>query len=240
MGKPRSRLLTLLAPIRARLSQRQYLVVHLAAGFIFAVIALWIFIAITEGVVHHDRLTRIDASFASWLHSHITARATAFFQGVSFLGSPAVVGTLGVVIAVGLAVTRRWRTLIALLAAFAGSGAINWAIKTVVRRPRPEFSFANVHDASFSFPSGHAMGSLVAYGMLAYLLTRYAPQNRHIGKIVYSLAAALVLAIGISRLYLEVHYLSDVIGGYFAGAIWLTVCISGVELSDFENEGKRS
>ena len=82
----------------------------------------------------------------------------------------------------------------------------------------------------WSFPSGHAMGSLVAYGMLAYLLLRETHLGRHQRMLVIISAALLVLLIGLSRLYLGVHYFSDVIGGYAAGVVWLAACISGLEI----------
>ena len=236
----RERSFNFLTRFRSRLSQRQYLAVHLLFGFAVAVVSLWAFIAITEDIVHHDRLTQIDGSFASWLHVHITPNAVAYFKAASFVGSPTVVGVVGILAALGLGVKRQWRSFIALIAAFLGSGAINWSIKQLIQRPRPEYSFANVHDASFSFPSGHAMGSLVAYGIVAYMLIRYCQPGPRLRKIIIAFTVALVFAIGLSRLYLEVHYLSDVIAGYLAGAVWLVVCISGVELSDFEKRAPRS
>lgn len=235
MGQMPNWLFRLVAPLRSRLSKKQYLALHLLLGFIVTVASLWAFIAITEAVLHQDRLTGIDTAFANWLHSQITRRATSVFKGISFLGSPQVVGTVGAVAAIALLIERQWGRALGLLAAFVGTGAINWAIKVVVRRPRPEYSFANVHDASFSFPSGHAMGSLVAYGILAYLLISSRTPNLRARRAVIAATATLVLAIGVSRLYLEVHYLSDVIGGYLAGVIWLLVCISGIELSRLEN-----
>jgi membrane-associated phospholipid phosphatase len=76
----------------------------------------------------------------------------------------------------------------------------------------------------WSFPSGHAMGSFVTYGFLAYLLSRV-PWARFPRRTVTAALAALVLLIGFSRMYLGAHFLSDVIGGYAAAAVWLTFCI---------------
>ena len=78
--------------------------------------------------------------------------------------------------------------------------------------------------SGWSFPSGHAMGSFVTYGFLAYLLTRV-PRVDVPRRTAVAVLAVLVLLIGFSRIYLGAHYLSDVIGGYAAAAVWLTFCI---------------
>ena len=75
------------------------------------------------------------------------------------------------------------------------------------------------------------MGSLIAYGMLLYLLLAHWPRARRHTAPLSAGVVALVLAIGVSRLYLGVHFLSDVIGGYAAGAVWLAVCVTGVEIT---------
>ncbi|HKO15135.1 MAG TPA: phosphatase PAP2 family protein [Gemmatimonadaceae bacterium] len=99
------------------------------------------------------------------------------------------------------------------------------------QRPRPPGAARFLHGASFSFPSGHALGSVIGFGMLAYLLAGFwSPARRH-RFLVAATADLLVLAIGLSRLYLVVHYLSDVIAGYAAGLVWLAACITGVEIA---------
>jgi undecaprenyl-diphosphatase len=126
--------------------------------------------------------------------------------------------------------------LVGWLAAFAGAGLLDSMLKLAIRRPRPAGAQAFLHISilgyshSYSFPSGHALGSLVGYGMLAYLLVSHYESRRARTAIVV-LASVCVLAIGVSRLYLGVHYFSDVVGGYAAGVVWLAVVISGVEIA---------
>src|SRR2546422_3373483 len=100
-----------------------------------------------------------------------------------------------------------------------------------IRRPRPPYAAAFLHHYSWSFPSGHAMGSLIGYGMLAYVLAVLWIHRRSAQISVVLGAALLILAIGLSRLYLGVHYFSDVMGGYAAGLLWLSACISGLEVA---------
>jgi undecaprenyl-diphosphatase len=103
------------------------------------------------------------------------------------------------------------------------------ALKLVIQRPRPDGAAPFLAGASYSFPSGHTLGSVVGYGMLAYLLIRE-PRTTSVarGVVVVSIATALVIAIAVSRLYLGVHYFSDVVGALAAGSLWLSACISGM------------
>src|SRR5205823_14113617 len=93
------------------------------------------------------------------------------------------------------------------------------------------YAAAFLHHYSWSFPSGHAMGSLIGYGMLAYVLVVLRFHRRSTQISVLLGAALLIMAVGVSRLYLGVHYFSDVVGGYAAGLLWLAACISGVEIA---------
>ena len=116
-----------------------------------------------------------------------------------------------------------------MLAVTCGGGALlNVALKTVFHRARPEFA-SEFNVTSWSFPSGHAMDSLMVYGLFAYWLGRRFPRARTATLIA---AAALVLGIGYARVYLGVHYTSDVLAGYCAGLTWLTVCVTGYNFAE--------
>src|SRR5438876_380376 len=121
--------------------------------------------------------------------------------------------------------------LVGWLAAFAGGGLLDVVLKLLIRRPRPPGAAAFLQHFSWSFPSGHAMASLIGYGMLAYVLTLLWIHRRSAQIAVVLGAALLIIAIGFSRLYLGVHYFSDVVGGYAAGVLWLSACISGLEVA---------
>ena len=107
---------------------------------------------------------------------------------------------------------------------------LDWALKTIFHRDRPAFPKAFVHALGFSFPSGHAMGSLIGIGMLAYLII-HSTGKRRAAVTVGVAATLLVLGVGFSRLYLGAHYPSDVLAGFAAGIVWLAACISAVEVS---------
>jgi undecaprenyl-diphosphatase len=107
-----------------------------------------------------------------------------------------------------------------------GGSALCTTLKMIFQRGRPETATEFITHQTWSFPSGHAMNSLIGYGFMAYLLLERTHDRRARAAIVAA-TALLVGIVGFSRLYLAVHYLSDVIAGFLAGATWLLVCIGG-------------
>jgi membrane protein DedA with SNARE-associated domain/membrane-associated phospholipid phosphatase len=225
--------------LRARLSPLGYLGLHLTLGLTLSAAALLLFGSITEDSLPLEGtpLTRFDLSLAAKLAATATPALDRFLVAVSLVGSPAVMAALGIVIAVVLLVRRRWILLVTWLAALAGGGLLDALLKAVIRRPHPAGSFAYLHGETYSFPSSHAMGSLIAFGLLAYLVCRFT-RDRRWDPVITALAASLILLIGFSRLYLGVHYFSDLIVGYAAGAVWLAACLTGAAVAR-EQRGRR-
>ena len=217
--------------VAGRFARGEYLGLHLTIGFVISVAGLWLFGGITEDVIHHDPLTQFDVTLLNWVHARATPAGYAIFNAISLLGSPVTMSVLALGVALLLAVRRQWILFGAWLAAFAGGGLLDEGLKLVIRRPRPPYAAAFLHHYSWSFPSGHAMGSLIGYGMLAYVLVVLWIHRRTPQISVVVAAALLIGAIGLSRLYLGVHYFSDVVGGYAAGLLWLSACISGLEVA---------
>ena len=215
----------------SRFAPGQYLGLHLTIGLAISVAGLWLFGAITEDVIHHDPLTQFDVALLDWLHARATPIGYAVSDAISLLGSPVTLTIVGLGMGLLLAARRQWIVLAGWLAAFVGGGLLGVVLKLVIHRPRPPYAATFLQHYSWSFPSGHAMGSLIGYGMLAYVLALLWIHSRG-GQIAVVLGAAvLVVAVGLSRLYLGVHYFSDVVGGYAAGVLWLSACISGVEVA---------
>jgi membrane protein DedA with SNARE-associated domain/membrane-associated phospholipid phosphatase len=215
----------------ARFASGEYLGLHLTVGFFASVVALWVFGAVTEDVIHHDPLTAVDVQAAAWFRAHALPIGDRIALVATSLGSPAAMTVIAVVVAAVLAYRRWWIVLMGWIAAFAGGAALDWALKRLIQRARPGDPSAFLQGGSFSFPGGHAMGSLIGFGMLAYLLVAFWPWARRHDRAVTIVAFLLVLAIGLSGLYLGVYFLSDVIGGYAAGAVWLTACVTGAEIA---------
>jgi undecaprenyl-diphosphatase len=214
----------------ARFASEEYLGLHLTIGFLLSLVALWIFAGVTEDVVQHDPLTKFDLTLTTWIRAHTTPLGDRIFLFVSAIGSPTAMGVIAGAGALLLVVRRKWLVTTAWVAAFAGAAVLTVILKNIIQRPRPFEATTYLYGTSFSFPSGHALGSLVGYGMLAYVIASTWVETVR-GRVLLGIGTAvLVLAIGISRLYLGVHYFSDVVAGYAAGILWLSVCISGLQV----------
>jgi len=217
--------------VAKRFATTEYLGLHLTVGLLLSLGALWLFGGIAEDVVHHDPLTQFDLTIADALHRHATPTGVAIAKAVSFLGSPGFVAAWGLALAALLVVRRQYLLLGGWVAAVAGGGLLDAALKRVFHRARPVWDVPLLTAHGWSFPSGHAMGSLVAYGMLAYMVLRETHLRRGQAAAVITGAVVLILLIGLSRMYLGVHYFSDVIGGYAAGVVWVAAVVSGLEVA---------
>jgi membrane protein DedA with SNARE-associated domain/membrane-associated phospholipid phosphatase len=211
-----------------RLTPGQYLGLHLTVGLLAAAGGLWLFGGLAEDVLTGDPIVRFDRALDDYLHARATPPLTTFFLIVTALGSIEAMVLLGVIVAAILAWRRRWIFLGSWLAAVAGSAFLNQLLKGLFERPRPYFEHPLLIEPSYSFPSGHAMESFVVYGMLAYFAV-LALRSWKARVAVVCGAALLVMLIGFSRIYLGVHYFSDVLAGYAAGGVWLSSLITGVE-----------
>jgi membrane-associated phospholipid phosphatase len=173
-------------------------------------------------------VTTFDAHQAERVHEYAVnhAQLRNFAAFVTDLGSgpPRIVVVAAVTIM--LLTHRQWR-----LALF--FAATQWLLKEIVgyakeifARPRPHFS----EIGGWSFPSGHATGAMATYGMIAYLVALRWPAHRFRWPLI-ALLAAVVLAVGLSRMLLGVHYFTDVAGGYLLGLAYTSLCVAGIELA---------
>jgi membrane-associated phospholipid phosphatase len=181
------------------------------------------FSQLAEGVAGGGAMVHFDSAVASWLHTNATGFATGVMSVVTQLGGAEVLLAVALVAALALLLRRRVAHAALMVAALAGGEALNWALKAAFDRPRPQFAEPLATAAGFSFPSGHAMVSLTVYGALAFVIAS-GVESRRMRMLVLGSAGALVLVIGFSRVYLGVHYPSDVLAGYSAGLAWLMVC----------------
>jgi undecaprenyl-diphosphatase len=164
----------------------------------------------------------IDTATTTFLHGLASPTLDALMVGVTGLGSSIVLASVAGLASVVLAVRRRRAEAVFVALALVGTLVLNNALKEAFQRPRPGFAWAEALP-EFSFPSGHAMNSFVTYVALALIAWRLG--GRRVGTVALALAIALVVGIGMSRIYLGAHWLTDVIGGYLAGALWL-LCLA--------------
>jgi membrane-associated phospholipid phosphatase len=201
---------------------------HLTLGLSVSLIGLLVFASIAENVFYRTSLVQLDL----WLFEQLQMKPSGYMIAQMFtaLGSRLPLTALTLTVGIILTMRRQWLLLGGWLITVIGGELFNLLLKASFQRPRPEHSEI-LSSESWSFPSGHAMLSLVVYGMLVYLLTVLVPNIGRQRLVILAGAAALILAIGWSRIYLGVHHLSDVVAGYAAGALWLSMCSSVVEVA---------
>lgn len=217
----------LMAFLTERLSPQNYLGLHLTVGLLLSAIFVSILGGIIEDILTGDPLVAVDR----WVIEHIlyfrapsvTKAVTAFTQ----LGGAVVILSGSVIISAYFFIKKRFDSLIAFFAAVLGGNILVLMLKISIHRPRPERPL--VETEGFSFPSSHAMMSVIFYGMIAYFLIRNMKSWRLQVFIVLA-SVFMIFLIGFTRIYLQSHYLSDILAGYAGGLFWLTVCITGFEI----------
>jgi undecaprenyl-diphosphatase len=190
-----------------------------------AALCAWAFGGLTQDVVAHDELARVDPRFESYVVAHRAAWATGVMKSVTWLGSNAVLIPLVLVVGGYFVLRHRdWKPLGKLGASLLGAVLLYDIVKPLVGRARPPTRFDVGYTFSgFAFPSGHATESLAVWGMLA-LLTAATMRRRRYAPFVA--ATLLVAIVGFSRIYLGGHWLSDVLGGYALGGLWLSLLVA--------------
>jgi membrane-associated phospholipid phosphatase len=201
--------------------------IHLAIGALLLVAAAWLFGAIAEDVATGDRLTVLDAVVAQWLHRHATAPLTQAMLVVSNLHSTVAIACYAALAAVALGRKRDWRRLVTVVVCVAGGLALNVLMKLAFHRARPVFDQPLLTLSSYSFPSGHVAASTIFYGLaVAWVFTR--PTRWRWRALAVVGALAMVSLVAFSRMYLGVHYLSDVAAAFAEGVAWLAICLSAL------------
>jgi len=161
----------------------------------------------------------LDQEISSWVQAHRSPELTLLMLLVTHVHAPFGVLVMALLASAVLASRHRWRDLVLFIVTIGGGMLLNLALKQLIHRARPSFETSLVQLDSYSFPSGHAIGSTLFYASLALLLTR---TRWHAASI--ALGATLVLAVAASRVYLGAHYLSDVAAGIALALVWTCLC----------------
>jgi undecaprenyl-diphosphatase len=197
------------------------LVISLFCSAFFLILFAWLSEEVFEG-----GLQRFDSGVRMKVHEFFSPQLTEFMQDMTFLGSVGFLTTLfAIIVAVWLAKGMK-RPAVWLTIAAGGSVVLDVSLKLSFHRTRP-VPFVGVVPLTYSFPSGHALSSFCFYGVLAGLLCARI-QSRAIRILIWAAAATLVLAIGLSRIYLGVHYPTDVVAGYVSAAAWVSTLLFAV------------
>lgn len=209
-----------------RFSRDSTLGLSLTVGMVVVCALGWAFGEITEAVVKGDDLVAADSPVTRWLVAHRAPWLTQVVRGVTQVASAWFVISLLVIVTGVLIARHRPRSVVAMapLSAAGASVAVT-IVKLLIARPRPSVGAVVAVANGFSFPSGHSAQAVATYGALAWIVARGLARRR--ARVATWCAAAVVaLLVGFSRMYLGVHWLSDVVGGYTIGACWLAVVIT--------------
>ena len=190
----------------------------LACAILLLIAFAWLATEVLEGSAQ-----QFDLRSRQFVHQFASPPVTVAMERVTFLGSPAILSVLFAVVVVICILSKRRRPAAWVAIAMGGAFVLDFTLKQAFHRARP-VPFFGLAPHSYSFPSGHALGSLCFYGVLAGLLTARI-RNRLVRVLIWTAGAALVIAIGFSRIYLGVHYATDVIAGYIAAAIWISMLL---------------
>jgi membrane-associated phospholipid phosphatase len=203
---------------------------HLTIGLAVMLVATLTFLVIAGQVGGQDWLSTFDHAFSASLHARSSRSGFLIFSRVSQLGSPAILGIVLIAAAISLGLFRQWSLLAGLVTAMLGGLVLDSSLKHVFQRVGPRLDNPWIAEAGWSFPSGHAIASVVVYGFVAYLLLLVLkrPSQR---VLVIAGFLTMVIAIGFSRIYIGAHYFSDVLAGYVVGVAWLTACVTGCEVA---------
>jgi undecaprenyl-diphosphatase len=192
-------------------------------GLAALAVSVWIFGGVLQDVLAHEEVALFDAPIVSYIASHRLSWVTEGMEVITYTGTEvflaAVAGAGGLTLRYR---TGSWRPLLLLTAAVLGAMSLDFVAKLVIARPRPPVAWMAVPATGFAFPSGHSTESTVTYGALGYLVAQ--AQTAWRAKVAsFTIGALIAFIVGVSRIYLGVHWPTDVIAGLALGSAWLAI-----------------
>lgn len=206
-------------------------------SFIIVVVGINVFVDLTENL-HTEAFLEFDRRVTEYVISFRTPTLNKIFQFFTFVGD-----LYGYLIITAISTVffylkfRNWRFVLEMIFVLAISGLANLALKEVINRARPDAEHL-VSVATLSYPSGHAMSAIAFYGFLIYLFYNF-KLNKWLKTVIILLLGLLIFVIGLSRVYLGVHYPTDIVGGFIAGFIWVIFCVILFHLIDLLRKRRR-
>ncbi|MGZ8252572.1 MAG: phosphatase PAP2 family protein [Methylophilaceae bacterium] len=186
------------------------------------------FAVIATALAKIEALPQFDQALADSIAMSTPPAALQFFALVTHAGDTFTYTLICIALAGAMLLSRRYLLAVGAVMAIGGNSILNTSLKAIFERVRPVHEHGLVVANGWSFPSGHTSGALVTYGIMAYILLRLTHKQWHPAILVS--AVSLVFSIACSRVFLQVHYLSDVIAGALSGLCWLTFTILTIRL----------
>ena len=204
--------------VRYRFSQEAWYGLTLTIAFVLCVGMIWLFMEVTESWIDEGVLYAFDQSVNQQIQDLLSDGAIQMIAWFTYLGGGPFAAIASVLLAVLFIVRKTWWRLLALFITMGLGNAVMWMLKWVFGRTRPEGLLST--PTSASFPSGHAFVAVVLYGFLIFLVWQ-AVKSRVWRMVLTTVLALVMLMIGLSRVLLSVHWVSDVLGGFTIGLAWL-------------------
>ncbi|MEO5702894.1 MAG: phosphatase PAP2 family protein [Gammaproteobacteria bacterium] len=201
----------------------------LTVGICLLAIAVLIFAGIASNALSDTWLSLLDVEISNWLHARSTPALTAIMLLITEIHRPFGISIMASVCALVLGWQKRWYALLVLAMAVPGGLLLNLLLKNVFQRARPVFDEPLLILTTYSFPSGHALGSTVFYGTLAAFAYWYVPDWRW-RLLAFTGSVLMITLVAFTRIYLGVHYFSDVLAGIMEGLAWLAFCLIVVDI----------
>lgn len=214
--------------LRARTHPGRLLGLQLSLSALVLIAAGWVFGRLAEAVSSAGPLVLIDAQVAHWFHHQATPTVTQVMLGLSHLHGPTAISIMTAVLASWLIRQREWHSLARVVLIVPTGLVLNVLVKHVFDRARPQFDEPLLTLSTYSFPSGHVAGTTLFYGVLFVLLWA---RMEALGWRVAGLAFAMTMTtlVAVSRLYLGVHFLTDVVAGFAGALMWLTLGLFAID-----------
>ena len=176
---------------------------------------------VSDSVREYDGIALVDRPIVAWLAAHREPVLTTVMRTLSMVGSPVSAAAAAVIVCAAVAWrSRSWLPVVTVAIGLAGFALAATVVKLEVARPRPPLPYAVMAVDGYSFPSGHALGVVTATLISAWTIAHWSIHSWNGRIAVWTSAIAIIGGVGFSRIYLGVHYPSDVIAGWLLGAIW--------------------
>ena len=211
---------------KARLSPDGYLGLHLTLGVVTLLMAALVFGHIAEDVFTADTLVTLDLQVAAWFYANARPAFTPFVLLFTNLHGTVGVLALALLFAAFLAQKGAWDWVLRLALAVPLGMLLNVLLKNIFQRARPSFEQPLLTLTTYSFPSGHTAAATVLYGVVAAYLVCTCTVGWRV--LMVFLAVGMVALVGLSRMYLGVHYLSDVVAAMASSTGWLAIVLTSV------------
>jgi len=222
--------------VKSRFTHDHWYGLKLTIALTSLLLALYAFGVIVEDLVNRGSLYYLDFKVQRLVEGIVTPTITIFMTHITFLGSKNFTWGLAGLVIIFLLLKKEWWTILSLIMIILVGELLLSFLKEFFHRARPMPQIVSAQ--GYSFPSGHSFYAMLVYGFMIYLTWKFI-RNNWLRSLIFILCTLLILLIGLSRIYLNVHWLTDILGGYSAAFSWLMINILVVEIIKHHRQARR-